>query len=1017
MSTSKPAASADRRWALVALAYAVVALLVGYLAATALNATLAISYSDKALPTEPVMTAAGSSPVSSAPIALTSIAMPVGYAQDPLLAEAVDRLAGAVAERTGSRPSVSSDAQADFVVAQDPAVPSEGYRLDTGGVSASDRNGLADGIFAAALAVRAGRDLPDVSAGPIVADLEYRYVDMGSVGVRPDPAAWSAQDDYSHNSGAFADVILAEPPYIDPAGMEQARADWEQYVKHIRAYGYNGIVVDGFLEYVNFDGVGQGTDVYPADSAYRARHDAMVEQFGAMWQYAADMGMDVVFRTDMLALTGPLEDYLDRELGGIDVDDPRLWAVYRAGIDEFLTKMPFVTGLMIRIGEAGTIYNLEGWDYYSALEVTTVAAVRTMLEEFTAAAAEHDRTLFFRTWSVGVGEVGNMHTSTQTYDAVLDGIDADNLVVVTKYTMGDFYSWLPENPTLRHGDQTRVVEFQARREFEAFSSIPNHLTSHQQQALQGFAADNSNIAGIWVWTQYGGPVRAGPMSLYLKSGFWQLYDADVYATGRLGWDVDSDVAADTRDWIASNFSEDPATVNALMQVFSASREVVRDGLYVAPYAREQVLALGLEPPPMLWVFEWDIVSGDSAALSAIHHVSRDSLDEAIARGRDAVVGAEQMLATARATDPATWRDPALRDQLLHSLEYEVDLLTTLGAFREAFLSYYSWLDGGDSADWQRWTAARAEYDVAVERHLATYTGDLDTPAYSFFAVDAGFAHAERTRSAQVATALVLLAIVVLALLGGRPGRRWRASALGAAARGLWLGATRPWRLAADPPPPRPAGARVLAWTIPALLLVASRGAFSNWLSWAFLLATLGSMVGYVVVIRLLLRRVDAFALYAGVGGALLAKTLLLSAVTVARGPLGYWYRMWTDETWRTLYATVSVAAFLWLFGVTYMVLRTSYGRTRLRALGIVLVGIATPMLGLGALMAASGLEAALTTFNDQMALLPLGLSRILGITVHLGIPTEIPLYVLALGGVLAVVGLALGAARGPRAAA
>lgn len=1031
MSNPAPSTARQaRRWPVVAVVFALVGLMVGYVAATGLSSALAISYNAKELPVEPVLDTPAADAPAPAPD-LRRIVLPKGGRDDVLLTAAATRLADALEHRGAARPVIEEgDASAlerpaspldqrptpvagTLLVAESASVPERGYLFGAGTLQGGDRNGMADGLFAAAMDVEGGKPLPDVSAAPVVADLRYRYVDLGAVGVVPDEAAYRSQADYSHTSGAFADVVLADAPYVDPAGLAAATADWKQYVDHIRAYGYNGIVVPGFLEYVNFDRVGSGTEVYAADSPYRARHDAMVAQFGAMWRYAADMGMEVVFKTDMLALTKPLEDYFTRTLGGIDVDDPRLWAVYREGLVEFFDAMPFVTGLMIRIGEAGRIYDLPGWDYYSALKVTSVRAVRTMLTEFTSAAAEADRTIFFRTWSVGVGEVGDMHTNATTYDAVLGGLDADNLVVVTKYTMGDFYSWLPRNPTLRSGDQPRVVEFQSRREFEAFSAIPNHLTAHQQTALQDYRSANPNIQGIWVWTQDGGPWRAGPMSLYLKTGFWQLYDADVYATGRLGWDADADVGVLTRDWVTRTFSDDPSTVDALMGVLARSRQVVREGLYVAPFAEEQVLALGLEPPPMLWIFEWDMVSGDSAALSAVHHVARDRVAEAIDRGEAATAAAADMLATVEATPASAWHDPAMRERMLHSLRYEADLFGTLGAFRAAFLSYYSWLDTGDRASWDAWQAARGRYESAVAAHRATYSGDLDTPPYEFFAVDVGFGHAERTTAARIATGLVLLGIVALALLGAlAPRVRHRASLL-VAARGLWLGATRPWRLADDPllAVPRPAAARWLVWVLPAVLLVLSRSAFSDWMSWAYLLVTLGSMLLYVLAVRLLLRRVDGFALYAAAGGALLLKTLLLCLVTVTRGPLGYWYRFWTDEQWRTLHFTLAIAAFLWLFFVTYAVLRASYGRTRPRALGIVLVGVAAPMLALGGLMAASGLEAALTTFNNQMALLPMGLSRILGLTVHLGIPTEIPMYVLVLGGLLAAAGLLLGAAR------
>ena len=150
------------------------------------------------------------------------------------------------------------------------------------------------------------------------------------------------------------------------------------------------------------------------------------------------------------------------------------------------------------------------------------------------------------------------------------------------------------------------------------------------------------------------------------------------------------------------FSDDPATIATIEDIFAQSREVAKQGLYVTPYAEQQVLALGLEPPPMLWIFEWDIVSGDSAALSAVHHASSGRVEEAISEADRAQAATLQMLEQARSTDPATWRDPALRDKLIHSLEYEADLWATLGSFRQAFLSYYDWLDTGDPAAWQAW---------------------------------------------------------------------------------------------------------------------------------------------------------------------------------------------------------------------------------------------------------------------------------------------------------------------------
>ena len=71
------------------------------------------------------------------------------------------------------------------------------------------------------------------------------------------------------------------------------------------------------------------------------------------------------------------------------------------------------------------------------------------------------------------------------------------------------------------------------------------------------------------------------------------------------------------------------------------------------------------------------------------------------------------------------------------------------------------------------------------------------------------------------------------------------------------------------------------------------------------------------------------------------------------------------------------------------------------------VAAGVPLAVIGGLVAVLGLERSLTAWNDGLALLPWGLSRILGITVHLGIPLWLPTAAAAAGLALAALGGAL----------
>ncbi|MEV0005115.1 hypothetical protein AB0H28_22915 [Micromonospora sp. NPDC050980] len=876
-----------------------------------------------------------------------------------------------------------------------------------------DLAGIAAGLYRLADRIRSGAEvLPAAEVGrPVAPRLGLRLTDAGSVGREPDAAAFAAGDDYRLNTDVVTSALLPEAPWVDAAAVARVDAQFRQFVDHAAAQGYNGVVVPGFLEYVTFDKVGDGHGVYPAGDPHVARARAMVAAFGPVFRYAAEMGLKVFLLTDMLAVSPPLEAYLDRTVGGLDTADPRLWAVYRAGLAELFARMPFVAGLMVRVGEGGEVYAGSGWDYSSKLAVTTADGVRAMLRALLDTAGPAGKEIIFRTWTVGVGEVGDLHTNPQEYARVLGGFDDPHLIVSTKYTLGDFYSHLPFNTTLFGGAQRRIVEFQARREFEGFGALPNDLGPLHAAALRAFLAANPHVEGVWNWTQDGGPLRAGPMSLYLRAGFWQLYDLNTYAVARLAWDPDTDPARVTADWAYRTFSADPATVAAIGAAMALSRSAVTTGLYVGPYADTSVRALGLEPPPMMWIFEWDIPTGDSAALDSIYAVTGDRVDEAVAEGGAAVATARRMRALVAGTDPATWRDAALRQRFVDTLDYQVDLFATLAAYRTMVLRHAQWLDTGSADAYADWRSAAGAYREARDRHRQRYGGDLDLPAYRFTAADLGAQRADRD-PAMAWAARALLALVGVVVVLGLRGRRRDSGRRpgGAAARALLLGALRPWRLAGLPAPASRAD-RVLVWLVPAAVLVASRLVFTWFAAPAHLLVTLGGWALFALVARLAVGRRDPFALWAVVGGVALLRSVLLLAVLAGRGPGGYWMVFWTAPARRAVYLTIAVAAFCWLFVATAVVLRDRYGVTRRRAAGLVLAAAGVPLAVLAGLVAWIGAERALTVWNDQMALLPWGLSRILGITVYLGIPTGLPGHAAGVGVALVAAGALLSTGR------
>ncbi|GMA23914.1 hypothetical protein GCM10025864_16730 [Luteimicrobium album] len=268
------------------------------------------------------------------------------------------------------------------------------------------------------------------------------------------------------------------------------------------------------------------------------------------------------------------------------------------------------------------------------------------------------------------------------------------------------------------------------------------------------------------------------------------------------------------------FSSDPATVAAISDALALSRSAITDGLYLGPYAEQSVKALGLEPPPMMWIFEWDIVSGDTATFDTIYTLTTPHVDEAVAQGRRAVATVEKMRDLVVGTAASSWASPDARTQFVAALDYEQNLFTTLDAYRETVLRHAQWLDTGSGAAKAAWKSAETRFRAALADHEHRYGDDLQLPAYNFTAANLGLERADRdVAMAWVARGLLVLVVAALGL-GAWSGRRPRFPGH-RALHALWTGGrgrggsdrSTSWTAPAWPEPPtavRP-GASTVCW--------------------------------------------------------------------------------------------------------------------------------------------------------------------------------------------------------------
>ncbi len=391
--------------------------------------------------------------------------------------------------------------------------------------------------------------------------------------------------------------------------------DVRLFAERVSSLGYNSIT---------FDDVAHLTPDTWLEPDINQCIEHYIKHFQRIFDVCTTFGLDIYLTMDIMSLTPALKERI-----GSSTD--KALHYLKKIVDTTLRIHPDVKGVIMRIGEC------DGKDvkgiFRSELLLKTPKQVNRMLTSLLPIFEQYDRTLILRTWTVGAYPVGDFIWHRDTCSNILHNIDSDNFILSLKYGETDFFRYLPLNSHFFRTDVRKIIEFQARREYEGCGEYPSFigwdLYSYYQQ-LKGA----ENMAGISVWCQTGGWVPFRRLTYLEKEGIWN--ELNSYACIKIfkeGQSVEE---------IAHDFSYrlGYGQPDKIIEFLKINDEVIKTLLYIQPFAEQKLFFRRVRIPPLLSVYWNNIFINHSVRKVLLAHV--DDKERCLQQGEEALKKIERM---------------------------------------------------------------------------------------------------------------------------------------------------------------------------------------------------------------------------------------------------------------------------------------------------------------------------------------------------------------------------------------
>ncbi|TGK13998.1 glycosyl hydrolase family 67 [Leptospira fletcheri] len=359
----------------------------------------------------------------------------------------------------------------------------------------------------------------------------------------------------------------------------RVRESFGKYTKRIAEIGFNSVTVDELCYLVPHP-------FFPEELNAKIR--SYRKKYKKLFKIARAQKLRIFLTADFLSFHPTMTE---RTKGDLDacID------LFLIGLDGFFNDFPEVDGIVLRIGESDGV-DVRA-DFKSKLLLKTPEQTNYFLRRSVPIFEKHNKLMIFRTWTLGAYEVGDLIWNPETYRKVFRNIRSDSLVISMKYGEGDFFRYLRLNPLFLQDDRPKLLELQARREYEGFGEYPSFV-GWLYERYRTQLRHAKNLVGLSVWTQTGGWSSFRNFTFLKNSSFWNELNAFV------------SLKLFTKDWsvekCVSKFYQG-ARQEEFYRFLKLSDRVIEDLLYDPEFAGKTYYLHRVRLPPLLHV-TWDRVT-------------------------------------------------------------------------------------------------------------------------------------------------------------------------------------------------------------------------------------------------------------------------------------------------------------------------------------------------------------------------------------------------------------------------